>query len=297
MHGALGIFLTGSSATGGDGMDWTLQNESLDQFLAARYGGETTFRSVELCTEIDFAGLASAWCISYATGGRPLARLTRPVEIWDKFFANLGVPDDPVARAQVARRRAIGASVLDFVAGDIQRLNARLAGTEKQKLDQHLTVIRGLEKRLSEMTPTGPACVAPPRHAPTGNPNPDDNYIVSNGPNGGEPYFDKIADFQIELLAQILICDLARFATIVLPGTAGPGTTPTMTNVLDGTGQELAATGTDRPIPNNFHDSIAHKSGSSTLDVQRAVATMNRWYYGKVARLSGSRRRASSTRR
>jgi hypothetical protein len=283
MHGALGMFLTGSSANGGSGTDWNMQNASLDQVLAAQYGSATKFRSVELCTEIDFGGLESSRCIAYGVGGTPLSRLTDPSQIWDKYFANLVVSTDPAAQAAAARRQMIGQSVLDFVAGDIQRLNARLAGAEKQKLDQHLTVIRDLEKQLqADGGAMAAACSAPVRHDPKDSADP---YIVSNGPNGGEPYFNKIADFQVELLAQILICDLARFATIVFAGTAGPGTMPQQVPVLDDTGTELAATGTDRLIADDFHNSIAHKSSSTTLAVQQAVSTVSRYYYGKVARL------------
>src|SRR4029078_732355 len=100
-------------------------------------------------------------------------------------------------------------------------------------------------------------CSQPMRHDPKDS---SDPYIVSNGPNGGEPYFDKIANFQIELLAQILICDLSRFATIVFAGTAGPGTMPQQVPVLDGTGMEQAATGTERLSADDVHKSIAPKA-------------------------------------
>src|SRR5262249_5959882 len=152
-----------------------------------------------------------------------------------------------------------------------------------QKLDQHLTVIRDLETRLqAEGSSLTNACSAPTRHPASGNANPDDNYILGNAYNNGLPYFDKICDFQIELLAQILICDLTRFATLVFAGTSGPGLHETRVPILDGPGDEVAATGTDRPIPEDFHDSIAHKSDQELLAVQQAVATVNRYYYGKI---------------
>jgi hypothetical protein len=48
----------------------------------------------------------------------------------------------------------------------------------------------------------------------------------------------------------------------------------------------VGATWTDMPIPADFHLEIAHKTGlTSPPNVQRAVASMNRYYYGKVARL------------
>jgi hypothetical protein len=284
MHGAMGLLLTGSTSTGGSNMNYTLQNASLDQFLAAKYGGTTRFRSVELTTEND-NDLSSFNTIAYGEGGQPLSRMASPQDIWDKFFASLVVPNDPAAKAAAQRQAAIQASILDFVASDIQRLNGRLAGPEKQKLDQHLTVVRDLEKRLGGSAGVSAGCVAPTRHPESGNANPSDNYVVANMWNGGTPYFDKIADFQIDLLAEMFICDLTRFGTIVFANTSGPTTPETTVPVLGGGDQESAATGTDRPIPEDFHNSIAHKSGSSALDVQQAVATVSRYYNGKIARL------------
>lgn len=289
MHGALAVFLTGSSASGGADTNFSMQNESLDQYLAARYGDETRFRSVQMEVENDFGDLYSSSCVSCGPGGALLARRSSPEEIWDTYFASLVAPDDAAAR----RRRLIGGSVLDFVAGDLGRLNGRLGAAERAKLDQHLTVVRDMERRLSSTTSMG--CSIPTRHAEQGNPDPADDYIVSNQWNGGSPYFDRICDFQIELLAQMLICDLTRFATIVISGSSGEGTDPVMMPRLDGgAGEELAATGTDLQIPANFHDSIAHLSGDPRLEVQRSVASMQRYYNGKVARLMQRLREADA---
>ena len=288
MHGALALFLTGSSASGGDQMNFAMQNESLDQHLAARFGGDTRFRSVQMTNSNDFGDLDSASCISCGPGGALLGRVTSPQDIFDTYFGSLIAPDDTAAR----RQRMIGASVLDFVNTDITRLQSRLGATERAKLDQHLTVVRDMERRLTAAPTTG--CSVPTRHPESGNADPADDYVVSNLYNGGSPYFDRICDYQIELLAQMLICDLTRFATIVITTTAGEGTMPTMMPRLDGgSGMELAATGTDMVIPNDFHNSIAHLSSDSRLEVQRSVASMNRYYNGKVARLMQRLREAS----
>lgn len=279
MHGALALMLTGSSASSGGDTSFQLQNESLDQWLAARYGGETRFRSVQLAAEADLGAISSAGCIAAGPGGALLARMTSPEEIWDTYFAALVAPDDDAAR----RRRLIGASVLDYVAGDITRLGARLGAAERAKLDQHLTVVRDIERRLTSTA--GGGCSIPVRHAERGNPDPADDYRVSNYWNGGSPYFDRITDLQIELLAQLLICDLTRFATIVLPNTSGEGTSPTRVAIPGGGGEDDAAVGTDMPLPADFHNNIAHLSGDESLEVQRAVASMQRYYNGKVARL------------
>ncbi|MFO0547751.1 MAG: DUF1552 domain-containing protein [Polyangiaceae bacterium] len=285
-HGAMGLFLTGSAASASFGNgSYELQNESLDQYLAAKYGGATPFRSIELATEADFGDITTSWAISFGAGGQLLGRLTDPEEIWDKFFTALVAQQDPEQAAKLARQRKIGHSMFDFMLADIQRLNQRVPSAQRAKLDQHLTVMRDLEKRLDEFG-TGDACMIPTRHPKSGNANPADDYIVSNFWNGGSPYFDKIADYQIELLAEILKCDLCRFATIVLPNTAGEGQNPGTVTSFD-TGEEVAsATGTDLTIPMDFHNEIAHVVNSeSDVAQQRASASMNRYYFGKVASL------------
>jgi hypothetical protein len=280
MHGALALFLTGSSASGGGEMNFAMQNESLDQYLAGRLGGETRFRSVQLTNETDYGDLSSSSCISCGPGGALMGRMTSPEEIWDTYFASLIAPDDTAAR----RRRLIGASVLDFVAGDLTRLSGRLGSTERAKLDQHLTAVRDMERRLTSTASA--TCSVPTRRAERGNVDPADDYVIANAYNDGSKDFDRVVDFQLELLAQMLICDLTRFGTLVIAGTAGEGRSPGMVPRLDGAGgNELGATGTDLPLPNDFHNSIAHLSGDPRLEVQRAVASMHRYYNGKVARL------------
>jgi hypothetical protein len=286
MHGALGMFLTGSSARGGGGIDWDLQGASLDQYLAGRFGGETPFRSLELTVESDMGfGSWSANTIAYGAGGQKLSRLTHPAEIWDLFFASFVPGDDPGAAAAAARQRRIRGSVLDFVAADLGRINGRLAGSERQKLDQHLTAVRDLERRLT--SEVAGACTPPPRH-PAGPPS-SPSYVVANANNGGLPYLDLIADFHIELLAQILLCDLTRFATIVLPGSPGSGTAAPTPQVPDpaAPGRTTdAAVGTDLPVPADFHNKVAHLyAEDAELTTQRQAAAVSRYYHGKVARL------------
>ena len=286
MHGAMGFFLTGSAQSDSiqNTMYHQLQNASLDQYLAGLYGGATPFRSLELKTEATEAGTFG--CIAAGEGGALLSAMTSPEKIWDMFFASLTGDNDPAAIAAAAQRRAVGKSVLDFAIADVQRLQARLAGPERQKLDQHLTVLRDLEHQLETVV----TCSAPPRHAETGNPDPADDYLIGTSSNAGIVDLDRVANMQIELLAQILICDLTRFATIVLPNFAGPITGGPQIENLDGTAMVTACTATDIPVPADFHIEIAHKADQGDVDgvglnVHQAVAAVQRYYHGKVARL------------
>jgi hypothetical protein len=289
IHGAMGFFLTGSAPS--DSIQNTLyhnlQNASLDQYLAGLYGGATPFRSLELKTEA--TELGTFGCLAAGDGGALLSFMTSPDQVWDKFFASFLVGNDPAALAAAAQQRAVGKSVLDYAMGDLQRLDARLAGAEKQKLDQHLTVMRDLEKQLTA-SPMTSACIVPPRHAASGNANPADNYTIGTTNNAGIVDLDRVANMQIELLAQILICDLTRFSTIVLPNFAGPITGAPQIPNLAGNGMDTGSIYTDISVPADFHLEIAHKQdtgdvSSVTLNVHQAEAAVQRYYHGKVASL------------
>jgi hypothetical protein len=286
IHGAMGFFLTGSAPLDQQfSMYHTLQNASLDQYLAGLYGGTTPFRSIEIDTEADEQG---SWHnLAYGQGGAPLSTMTSPEQIWDKFFASLIMPNDPAALAAAAQKRAVGKSVLDFAIGDLQRLQGRLAGAEKQKLDQHLTAMRDLERQLRA---TMGSCALPPRHAENGNANPADNYVVGNVGNHGIVDLDRVANMQVDLLAQILICDLTRFGTLVLPNFAGAITGSPQIPNLGGNTTVTGSTVTDISVPADFHIEIAHQQdtgdiSSRPLNVHRAEAAVQRYYHGKVARL------------
>jgi hypothetical protein len=285
IHGAMGFFLTGSAPLDQVfSMFHTLQNASLDQYLAGLYGGTTPFRSVEMNTEASEQG---SWHnLAYGQGGAELSTMTSPEKIWDKFFASLIVSSDPAAVAAAAQRRAVGKSVLDFAIGDLQRLDARLAGAEKQKLDQHLTVMRDLERQLTATV----SCTPPPRHAESGNANPADNYIVGNVGNKGIVDLDRVANMQIDLLAQILICDLTRFGTLVLPNFGGAITGPPLISNLGGNTTITGSSVTDISVPADFHLEIAHQQDSGDINSRplkfhQAEAAVQRYYHGKVARL------------
>ena len=109
----------------------------------------------------------------------------------------------------------------------------------------------------------------PPLHQEAGPP----PYVVRNSYNGGENDFELIIDYQVELLAQMLICDLTRFATLVLPPVSGHLPTDA----------RLAAH-TDMTLPYDFHDEIAHLSEGPIAD-DKMQASMCRWYDSKVAKL------------
>ena len=58
--------------------------------------------------------------------------------------------------------------------------------------------------------PAGATCVLPTRPAASSFPS---DAIKLTRYNGGEPYFDTVTNFFIDLMAQAFACDVTRFAT------------------------------------------------------------------------------------
>ncbi|AUX40612.1 uncharacterized protein SOCE26_020130 [Sorangium cellulosum] len=262
-HDTAGTILTGSRIDGKKPL-----NISLDQYLAVEkgLGADTRITSVALSVGVDTS--ESGTTLSYGAGGAPLPKIINPVEAFDLLFAGLVVGDDPEAQAKAARQRELGQSVIDFVRGDVNRLRTRLAPAEQQKLDQHLTALRELEKQFAAPG-AGRQCVVPPK--------PDATKFPSlKQYNQGEPYFDAITDAHIDVLAQALACDVTRFATLFL--------------------NDLSFDGNPLNLPKDNHGSIAHtydaspignngRPGAGKPETWLPLATFNRYSYSKIARL------------
>lgn len=257
-HGAAVCLFTGSMTAGGD---HNAQGPSLDQYLARTRGLGAGTRFPTLNIGVGSAGDANQDAIAHAAGGAVIRNQLDPLVVFNQVFASL-VPNPDIAAAEAARRR--GQSVIDFVRGDLNALSGRLAAPERLKLDQHLSALREIETRLSSVgSPV--SCTQPARPVPAT----DFPRIAKY--NGGEPYFDRIADLQVDLLAQAIACDCTRFATLFFDD---PGKIYT----VDGTA-----------LPRDVHNEVAHTystaNSAAGLATRVRLARLNRYYYGKIARL------------
>lgn len=257
-HGAAVCLFTGSMTVGGD---HNAQGPSLDHYLAHTLGLGTNTRFPTLNLGVGSPGDANQDAIAHGPGGAVIRNQLDPVVVFDQVFANLVNPDTSAAEA--ARRK--GQNVIDFVRGDLNALSGRLAAPERLKLEQHLSSLREIETRLNVVSPL--SCTVPPRPLKTGNTDPSLDFPRIAKYNGGEPYFDRIADLQIDLLALALRCDATRFATLFLDD---PGKIYT----VDGT-----------VLPKDVHNEVAHTYSSSNAAAAVRLARLNRYYFGKLARL------------
>lgn len=161
-HGAgTGAFLTNTNPFE-TSSDHIRNATSVDQMIARHAGRETPFPSLQLgidggnATGICDSGDSCAYTrnISWADENSPLAKEVNPLTLFDRLFQGR----DPERSLEEARRRRFyRKSVLDYVGDSARRLNEKLGQSDREKLDEYLTGVRELERRL-ETLDTGPTC-------------------------------------------------------------------------------------------------------------------------------------------
>lgn len=145
-------FLTGTQPrkTAGDNIRAGI---SVDQVAAQTVGNATRFPSLQFgCERGRGAGncdsgysCAYSSSVSWASETTPLGKEVNPRLVFERLFGNQN--KDEVSQSQ-ARRDALKQSVLDLISDDAKRLQAVLARPDQRKLDEYLTGIRELERRL-----------------------------------------------------------------------------------------------------------------------------------------------------
>jgi hypothetical protein len=136
-HPADNCFLTAAPHPGNAGFRNSI---SLDQYAAERVGHLTRFPSLTLGVNVARGQRSLSW-----TGtGALIPCEEKASDVFGKMFLQ-GSPAE--VREQV-RRLDRGRSVMDAVAGQLGDLRRTLGTPDQQRLDQYLTGVRDLEKRM-----------------------------------------------------------------------------------------------------------------------------------------------------
>jgi len=152
-HQAIAGFLTGVPGAGQPGIRNAI---SVDQFAAEFIGAETRFSSLALTGE----GLG----LSFTRTGARVPAHDSPSRLFAEMFLE---GQDNEVKAQLLRLEE-GRSILDDVRGQAQSLRSNLGADDRDRLDEYLTSVRELEKRLVTdekwcKTPKPKVHVEPPR--------------------------------------------------------------------------------------------------------------------------------------
>jgi len=131
-HGCSNTFLNGMELR--DTKDQPQRLHSLDQLLSEKIGQRTRFPSLRL----------GAGGVSWSRAGIILPTEGSP----SKIFAKLFLEDNPKVKASQRKFLDEDGSILDVVYADAKRLGARMAKIDQAKLDEYLTAVREVERKL-----------------------------------------------------------------------------------------------------------------------------------------------------
>ncbi len=249
---AMASFLTGAHPRKTGGADLRA-GISADQLAAGAVGWATRFPSLEIGCE---GGRDSGRCdhgyscayqvnLSWRSESSPAAKETDPALVFDRLFGRDDRPGDGDGARRDRRRR----SLLDFVAEDAKQLRGKLGGADRRKLDEYLTGVREVERRIDRGRPTvevGRGKLARPSGVPVGH---------------GD---------HLRLMADLLVlafqADLTRVATFVFAN--------------DGSNRSYREIG----VPEGHHDLSHHGDDPANL---AKIAAINRFHVEQYAYLLG----------
>lgn len=144
---------------------------SADQIAAKELGRQTQFASLEIgLEEPNLAGgcdsgysCAYTNTISWRTPITPNPMEVNPRAVFERLFGD-GESNDPAARI---KRMEQDRSILDFVRGDVARLESGLGTRDKSKLDEYLDGIRDIERRIQKAEQQSATMKLPVMERPT----------------------------------------------------------------------------------------------------------------------------------
>ena len=201
---------------------------SVDQLAAGKLGQFTKFPSLELGCESGRntgncdSGYSCAYShnIAWASPTTPLGKEIDPRLVFERLFGDESKEAQSVQDERTFFRR----SLLDYVSDDARRLQSKLGLRDQQKLDEYLTAVRSIERRIeiSEVD-NGARAIADLTEKPAGIPEdfgehirlkPELAQVSALLPRGARRVVlgqisEALArcDLGLELLAELLGCD------------------------------------------------------------------------------------------
>jgi hypothetical protein len=175
---------------------------SIDQAVAQASRGSTRFDSLQFQVDrTSTGGLGPGWmtCI-YSGPAQPMVGENSPYKMFSRVFEGFtaATPDEAV------QLRAERKSVLDRVAGELSGLSTSLGKSDRAKLDQHLTHVRSIEKRLVDEAVVGPSC------EPSGL---GSKLMTTKDPLANANYPEMVR-LQTDIAILALGCDLTRVVSL-----------------------------------------------------------------------------------
>lgn len=224
---------------------------SCDQIAANQIGDQTRLRSLELsCDGGQRAGSCDSgysciyqFNISWKSETQPMLPEVNPRAAFERLFGN---GDAAASFEAAARRKLYQQSLLDYVLDDAHRLEKRLDATDRRKLDEYLSSVRDLERRIARAeqfpVPAVPAGVEAPEMFET---------------------YEQHMQLMYEVMALAFQTDSTRIATFI-----------------------VAHDGSNRPYPtigirDGHHDLSHHRNDEAK---KKLLARINRYHVEQFAK-------------
>jgi hypothetical protein len=149
---ASAVFLTQAHPKQTEGSD-VFVGTSMDQLYAQRFGQETPIPSMQLSIEnVDQSGGCTYGysciytdTISWASPTDPLPAIRNPRVIFDQLFGDGGTPEDRAARRRTDK------SILDWITGEVARVERELGPADRARLADYLENVREIERRIQKI--------------------------------------------------------------------------------------------------------------------------------------------------
>ena len=173
-------FLTGARPRKTAGADIKL-GISIDQVIANAIGDKTRFSSLELsCDGIRKSGVCDSgyscayqFNLSWRSDTTPMTPESNPRHVFERLF---GAGPKEERQKSFALRNQRQRSILDFVMEDAKRLNSQLGRNDQLKLDEYMTGVREIERRIEKAEQFG-LPEAPGMEMPDGIPGSYEDHI------------------------------------------------------------------------------------------------------------------------
>lgn len=246
------VFLTGAQPRKTDGAN-IRSGVSVDQVAAQMIGQRTRFSSVELGVDPGRnagncdSGYSCAYSsnISWSSEATPVGKEVNPRLVFERLFAGGKASEVDKSTRQ---RQALQQSVLDFVADDAKRLQTKLGRNDNRKLDEYLTGIREIERRIGTNVAAAPVDV-------------DVDYAIPDGIPGD--YQDHMR-LMCDMLVLAFQTDSTRVATMMFA------------NAADNKNYRKIG------VPDGHHD-LSHHGGNP--DKLKKIAEINRFHVQQLSYL------------
>jgi hypothetical protein len=123
---------------------------TIDQMIAQKNGQDNALPSIQLGIEDQSALATCPWgyscayvnSVSWSSPTKPLPHEANPQIVFERLFGDGGSAQERLARRQAE------ASLLDAVTQEVARLNRKLPGSDRARLNDYLDDIREIERRL-----------------------------------------------------------------------------------------------------------------------------------------------------